>query len=150
MWAPWNDATHKVGVRDLPRLLAAMGSDRNRFETAVEIQQFSGIAPVTKKSGKMCYVHRRYAFPKFVRQTFHEWARLTIHFSVWAGAYYERQRDIGKRHHAAIRTLAYRWIRIIFHCWQDRVPYDEQIYLASLRRTKPTWVVQAGLVTETA
>ncbi len=133
-----------------PRLLAAMGTDRNRFETAVEIQKFSGIAPVTKKSGKMCYVHRRYACPKFVRQTFHEWARLTIHLSVWAGAYYEYQRAIGKRHHAAIRTLAYKWIRIVFHCWQDRVPYDEHIYLESLRRTKPAWAVQAGLLTKVA
>lgn len=133
-----------------PRLLAAMGSDRNRFDTAVEIQQFSGIAPVTKQSGKMRYVHRRYACPRFVRQTFHEWSRITIHYSVWARGYYEHQRAIGKRHHAAIRTLAYKWIRIVFRCWKDRVCYDEQVYLASLRRTKPAWAVQAGLTTEAA
>ncbi len=133
-----------------PRLLAAMGSDRNRFDTAVEIQQFSGIAPVTKKSGKMHYVHRRYACPKFVLQTFHEWARITIRFSVWARAYYEYQRSIGKRHHAAIRALAFKWIRIVFRCWKDSVPYNEQIYLASLKRTKPAWAVQAGLMTHAA
>ncbi|MCX6907985.1 MAG: IS110 family transposase [Verrucomicrobia bacterium] len=133
-----------------PRLLAAMGSDRSRFETAVEIQQFSGIAPVTKKSGKMHYVHRRYACPRFVRQTFHEWARLTIGFSGWARAYYEHQRARGKRHHAAIRALAYKWIRIIFRCWKDGAHYDEQIYLASLERTKPDWAVQAGLIKKVA
>ncbi len=129
-----------------PRLLAAMGSDRNRFASAIEIQQFSGIAPVTKKSGKMCYVHRRYACPRFVRQTFHEWTRLTIHHSAWAGAYYEYQRGKGKRHHAAIRTLTYKWQRIVFRCWKNGVPYDEHIYLSSLKRTKPDWAVQAGLV----
>lgn len=133
-----------------PRLLAAMGSDRDRFAIAIEIQQFSGIAPVTKRSGKMCYVHRRYACPRFVRQTFHEWARFTIHFSDWARAYYEYQRGKGKRHHAAIRALAYKWLRIVFRCWKNRVPYNEQIYLASLNRTKPAWAVQAGLVTKAA
>ena len=35
-----------------PRLLAAFGADRDRFEAALEIQQFSGIAPVTEHSGK--------------------------------------------------------------------------------------------------
>ena len=37
-------------------------------------------------------------------------------------------------HHAAVRALAFKWIRILFRCWKDRKPYDEQIYLASLRR----------------
>ncbi len=133
-----------------PRLLAAMGSDRDRFATAIEIQQFSGIAPVTKRSGKMCYVHRRYACPRFVRQTFHEWARLTIHFSVWARAYYEHQRGIGKRHHAAIRALAFKWLRIVFRCWKDNMTYNEQIYLDSLKRRKPDWAVQAGLADKAA
>ena len=133
-----------------PRLLAAMGTDRSRFQSAAEIQQFSGIAPVTKKSGKTCYVHRRYACPRFLLQTFHEWAGQTIPRSTWARAYYEHQRALGKWHHAAIRSLAYKWIRIVHRCWKDSVPYDEQMYLASLRRRKPTWAVQAGLVDATA
>ena len=133
-----------------PRLLAAMGSDRNRFETAVEIQQFSGIAPVTKKSGKMHYVHRRYACPRFVRQSFHEWARLSIQHSDWACAYYEYQRAKGKRHHAAIRSLAYKWIRIVFRCWKDQRPYDEEIYLDTLSKTKPDWAVKSGLLKKVA
>jgi transposase len=133
-----------------PRLLAAMGSDRSRFETAEEIQKFSGIAPVTKKSGKMHYVHRRYACPKFLRQTFHEWARITVGFSEWARCYYEYQRNIGKRRHSAIRALAFKWIRIVFHCWKEKVPYNEDVYLASLNRDKPAWAVQAGLVKKVA
>lgn len=133
-----------------PRLLAAMGSDRSRFETAEEIQKFSGIAPVTKKSGKMHYVHRRYACPKFLRQTFHEWARITIGYSEWARCYYEYMRSIGKRRHAAIRSLAFKWIRIVFHCWKEQVPYNEEIYLASLNRYKPAWAVQADLVKKVA
>jgi hypothetical protein len=30
--------------------------------------------------------------------------------------------------------LAYKWIRIIFRCWKDGKPYDEEVYLNSLRR----------------
>jgi len=133
-----------------PRLLAAMGSDRTRFETAVEVQQFSGIAPVTRKSGRMHYVQRRYACPRFIRQSFHEWSRLSIRFSVWAAAYYEYQRGKGKGHHAAIRALAFKWIRIVFHCWKERVPYNEQIYLDALQRSKPAWAVQAGIIKKVA
>ena len=38
------------------------------------------------------------------------------------------------RHYAALRTLAFKWIRIIFRCWKDRVPYDEATYIAALRK----------------
>ena len=117
-----------------PRLLAAMGSDRSRYELAEEVQQFSGIAPVTERSGKSKWVHRRFACPKFVRQTFHEFAKQSIIWSSWAHAYYDLQRARGKHHHAAVRALAYKWIRIIFRCWKDRTPYNEQAYLEALRR----------------
>jgi hypothetical protein len=30
--------------------------------------------------------------------------------------------------------LAFKWIRILFRCWQDRVAYDENKYLAALAR----------------
>ena len=39
----------------------------------------------------------------------------------------------GKSHHAAIRALASKWLRILFRCWKDRVPYDEALYLRSVR-----------------
>ena len=116
-----------------PRLLAAMGSDRTRFESASEVQQYSGIAPVTDQSGKHVWIHRRFACPKFLRQTFHEFARQSISQSGWARAYYDMQRNKGKGHHAAVRSLAYKWIRIIFRCWRDRVLYSEEIYLKALR-----------------
>jgi len=116
-----------------PRLLAAMGADRSRFESASEVQKYSGIAPVTDRSGKHVWVHRRFACPKFLRQTFHEFAGQSIKRCDWARAYYDMKRQAGKGHHAAVRSLAYKWIRIIFRCWKDHQPYDEQRYLQSLR-----------------
>jgi transposase len=117
-----------------PRLLAAMGSDRSRFVSADEIQKYSGIAPVTERSGKHEWVHRRFACPKFLRQTFHEFAGQSIKFSAWARGYYDmmRGRDIG--HHAAVRALAFKWIRIIFRCWQHRILYKEEIYVHALNK----------------
>ncbi len=50
-----------------PRLLAAFGEDRERFQSAAEVQRYSGIAPVTERSGNTSWVHWRWACPNFVR-----------------------------------------------------------------------------------
>ena len=42
----------------------------------------------------------------------------------------------GKGHHAAVRGLAFKWIRIVFRCWTDRVVYDENKYLAALAKRR--------------
>ena len=118
-----------------PRLLAGLGSERQRFENAASLQRFSGIAPVTKQSGGTRRVHRRYCCPVFFKQTFHEYARESIRHSRWAAAHYRQQRDKGSAHHAAVRSLAYKWQRIIWKCWQSRTPYNEQIYEAALKKS---------------
>jgi transposase len=122
-----------AGAVMAPRLLVAFGEDRNRYQGADELQKYAGIAPVTESSGQKHWVHWRYAAPTFLRQTFVEWAAETIPRSYWAKAYYQQQRAKGKRHQAAIRALAFKWIRILFRCWQDRRPYDETTYLNALR-----------------
>ena len=123
-----------AGAALAPRLLAALGSQRDRYGSATEVQKYSGIAPVTERSGKKKWVHFRWACSKFLRQSFHEWAGHSIAQSVWARAYYQRQRGRGKEHHAAVRALAFKWIRILFRCWQDRVAYDESRYLTTLAK----------------
>jgi transposase len=121
-----------------PRLLAAFGSDRTRYRAAQEMLCFSGIAPVTKSSGKSKTVSKRLACPKFLRQSFHEYAGQSIKKAGWARVYYQRLRQRGMKHHAAVRSLAYKWIRIMYRCWQDQEPYDETKYTQSLlRRSSP-------------
>ena len=114
-----------AGPHLAPRLLAAFGEQRERFMSADELRKYSGIAPVTERSGKKHWVHWRWQCPKFVRQTFVEWAGQTINKSFWAGVYYRQQRDKGSSHQAAVRALAFKWIRILYRCWQARTPYDE-------------------------
>ena len=117
-----------------PRLLTAFGTDRSRHPTAQDMQAYAGIAPVIERSGKSCWTHWRWNCPKFLRQTFHEFAKNSIPYSAWARAYYEQQKQRGKGHNAAIRSLAFKWIRIIHRCWQTRTPYDEGLYLQALAR----------------
>ena len=117
------------------RLLASMGSQRERFaDSASQLQCYTGIAPVTKKSGGSCYIHRRYLCPKFHRQSFHEYAKESVLWSRWAAAFYLQQRKKGNPHHTAVRALAFKWQRIIWRCWQDRQPYDELKYEAVLKQ----------------
>jgi transposase len=122
-----------AGPVSAPRLLIAFGTDRSRWQSAADIQCHSGMAPVTKKSGNTCYVHRRLACSHFVRQTFHEFAAQSIRFSTWARAFYDQMRSRGLQHPAAVRALAFKWIRIMFRCWKDRKPYDENLHFNSLR-----------------
>jgi transposase len=116
-----------------PRIAAAFGTDRKKFERAQEVQQLSGIAPVTRRSGKTTVVQIRWACPKFLRQTFHEFARCSTKFSAWAHAYLAMRRAAGTPYQVIIRALAFKWQRILFRCWKNREPYDERRYLQSLR-----------------
>ena len=117
-----------------PRLIAALGTQRERFASASELSTTTGIAPVQQSSGQSEWIHFRWACPKFLRQTFHEWAGHSLPQSQWAKAYYDAQIRKNKGHHAAVRALAFKWQRILFRCWKDRRPYDEQRYLEALRR----------------
>ena len=123
-----------AGASLAPRLLVAFGEQRERYQSAAEVQRYTGIAPVTESSGKKHWVHWRLQCPTFLRQTFVEWAGATIPRSFWAAAYYRQQRAKGCSHHAAVRALAFKWIRILYRCWQTRTPYDESTYLNALKR----------------
>jgi len=124
----------------VPRLLSAFGSDPERWQSALEIATLSGIAPVRRASGtksgkkgeRKASVHFRQACPKFLRQSFHEFAGCSIRYCSWAKAHYDHQRARGKGHHAGVRSVAFKWIRILFACWKNRIPYDPQRYLKAL------------------
>jgi transposase len=89
-----------------PRLIVAFGTRRERYASADEMQNYSGISPVMKASGKSGRVHFRLACPRFLRQTFHEFAGHSIGQSEWAKAYYDHLRNDEKR---AIMPPSGRW-----------------------------------------
>jgi transposase len=122
-----------------PRLLSAFGSDRDRFSSAAQASTTFGIAPIRELSGKrtskqpgtICF---RHACPKFLRQSFHEFAGCSIRSCSWANAYYEAQRAKGKNHHTAVRALAFKWVRILYACWKNHTPYDPSRYQLALTK----------------
>ncbi len=116
-----------------PRLMVAFGEQRERFNDAAEVQKYGGVAPVTQRSGQSTWIHWRWQCPTFLRQTFIEWAAQTINKSYWAGLYYRQQRAKGCSHQAAVRALAFKWIRILYRCWKTRTPYNETRYLKALQ-----------------
>jgi hypothetical protein len=78
------------------------------------------------------WVHWRWQCPTFLSQTFVEWAAQTINKSYWAGQYYYQQRERELTYQAACRSLAFKWIRIAYRCWQTGASYDESKYLKAL------------------
>ena len=127
------DALPGAGPSLAPRLMVGFGEQRERFASAAEVQKCTGIAPVTERSGQSTWVHWRWQCSTFLRQTFVEWAAQTINKSYWAGLYYHQQRARGCSHQAAVRALAFKWIRILYRCWKTRTPYNETRYLRALQ-----------------
>lgn len=117
-----------------PRLACAFGSQRSRYHSALAIQQYSGVAPVQEKSGKnQHWIHRRWARPHFIHQSFFEYAGQSVLHCAWAKLFLKEQIARGKTYPAALRALAFKWQRIMFVCWRDRLPYNETTYLQSLK-----------------
>lgn len=133
-----------AGASLAPRLLVAFGGERERFQSASELQMYTGIAPVTERSGQKCWVHWRTQCPRFLRQTIVEWAGHSIRYSFWAEAFYRQQRNKGSNHQAAVRALAFKWLRILYRCWQTRTLYDESKYLKALQQRGSPLVAAAA------
>jgi transposase len=126
-----------AGTALVPRIIAALGSDRDRFTNAEELTNYVGTSPVCRQSGKSKQVSRRWACNKYLMQTFHELAASTAHWTRWAAAYYKYNQARGMKRHAILRKLARCWLRIIFRVWKNRTPYDDARYEASLLLKTP-------------
>jgi len=128
------DSFPGAGPQLAPRIFVAFGSNRERYSNATDLQKYAAVAPVIEQSGKKKWTHWRYSCPTFLRQTFVEWAGLSIRYSFWAKAYYDQQISKGKPHNTVIRALTFKWIRIAFRCWKTSTPYDESTYLKALKK----------------
>ncbi len=128
------DSFPGAGPQLAPRILVAFGANRDKYNSAAELQKYAGVAPVIEQSGQQSWTHWRYSCTKFLRQTFVEWAGQSVRFSFWAKAYYDMQISKGKPHNTVIRALAFKWIRIAFRCWKTNTPYDESKYLKALKK----------------
>lgn len=116
-----------------PRLLAAFSLIEPK--DANEMQIMVGIAPIRVQSGQSTKTFMRQRCPKFIRQSFHEFAGCSVKKSAWAKAYYDhmtKTKRCGAQ--AAKRALAFKWIRILYACWKKNEPYNEIKYIGALQR----------------
>ena len=125
-----------------PRIYVALARHVPNCENAESLAAAVGVAPVTNQSGKMRKVYRRLRCDNHTRQTFIEWAKESWKHSLWAEAFVRQRQAKGQPFYAIIRALAYKWIRILWKCWQDGVAYHEETYLARLRQKGSSLVPQ--------
>ena len=119
-----------------PRLAAAFGTSMANFPDPYSMLCGSGVAPVQIQSGKTKVVNWRWARPKFLHQTFVEYARTSVLFCPWAREFFKSRAEKGWGKFRIYRALAFKWIRILWRCWKDNVQYDEAKYLAGLEKRR--------------
>ncbi len=105
-------------------LIAELGDCRGRYPSEAAMAADAGMSPVALESGKLRVATFRRACDKRLRAAVARLADSTRHWHPWAREVYRRARARGQDHPHAIRTLGRAWIRVLWRCWQDRVPYD--------------------------
>ena len=106
-------------------MLAETGDDRSRFTDARGLKAYAGAAPVTRASGKKRSVTRRHVKNNRLAQAGYIWAFAALTPSPGARAHYDRRRQAGDRHAAALRNLCNRFLGCLHHCLATRQHYDE-------------------------
>jgi transposase len=117
-----------AGKRLAPRLLAEIGDDPSRYESAASLQALGGTSPVLFQSGTYSKPHRRQGCIKPLRNALHQFAWQSTQQEPWAQAYYERKRAEGKSHSVAVRALSNIWARILFAMLTSHEPYTSAIF----------------------
>jgi transposase len=117
-------ALPRAGRVRAARLLGEIGDCRARFPTPESLTCLAGAAPSTRQSGKMRVVGFRWSCDKQLRDAVIDFAADTRLANPWAADLYDRARTRGHDHAHAVRILARAWLHIIWHCWQDNIPYN--------------------------
>jgi transposase len=114
----------RSGQVNAAQVLAEWGDCRQAYDGPDSAAALAGCTPVTSQSGKHRGVHFRWACNKRFRKAVTTFADNSRHASPWAAKIYKDARAAGKDHPHAIRILARAWIRVIWPCWLNGVPYD--------------------------
>jgi transposase len=114
----------RSGQINAAQMLAEWGDCRQAYAGPDSVAALAGVSPVTRQSGKHRSVSFRWACSKRFRRAITTFADNSRHASPWAAQVYADARAAGKDHPHAIRILARAWIRVIWPCWINGVPYD--------------------------
>jgi transposase len=128
----------RSGQVNAAQVLAEWGDARPAYEHPDSVAALAGVTPVTRESGKHRAVHFRWACNKRFRVAITTFADNSRHASPWAAKIYNDARASGKDHPHATRILARAWIRVIYRCWLDGVPYDPAQHGAAAALSRQT------------
>ena len=127
----------RSGQINAAQVLAEWGDARQAYEHPDSVAALAGCTPVTKESGKHRAVHFRWACNTRFRAAITTFADNSRHASPRAAKIYNDARASGKDHPHAVRVLARAWIRVIWRCWLDGVPYDPTKHKAAATLAEP-------------
>jgi len=88
------------------------------------LRTLTGIAPVTKRSGKSCRVEMRKACSRRLRTSLYHWARVAMQHSPRVRAQYSSLRSRGHSHGRALRGVADRLLAVACAMLKSRTLYD--------------------------
>lgn len=123
----------RAGQVNAAQMLAEWGDTREAYDGPEAVAALSGMAPVTRRSGKHLAVGFRWACNTRFRNAVATFADNSRHASPWAAMVYGAAIARGADHPHAVRILARAWIRVIHRCWLDGVPYDPARHGAAVR-----------------
>jgi transposase len=112
-----------IGRINLATLLAEASGPLSRRDYQA-LRTLSGVAPVTKRSGKTHIVVMRYAAHVRLRNTVYHWARVATQHDPKSRTRYAALRRRGHSHGRAIRGVADRLLALACILLQRQTPFD--------------------------
>jgi transposase len=128
----------RSGQVNAAQVLAEWGDCRQAYDGPDSVAALAGCTPVTSQSGKHRSVQFRWACNKRFRAAMTTFADNSRHASPWAAKTYSDARASGKDHPHAVRILARAWIRVIWPCWLEGIPYNPARHGAAAALAKQT------------
>jgi transposase len=112
-----------IGRINLATLLAEASGPLSRRDYPA-LRTLSGVAPVTKRSGKSCIVVMRYGAHVRLRNTVYHWARVAVQHDPKSRCRYAALRQRGCSHGRAIRGVADRLLNVACVLLERQIPFD--------------------------
>lgn len=125
----------RIGTLNLAQIIGEVGPILERATSFDQLAAETGLAPVTRSSGKTHSVAFRHATNRRARQALHTWLDNSRRSSDWAQQRYAAARARGQRHPHALRTIGRAWLRIIWACWRSKTAYDPARHEAAKQPT---------------
>ena len=125
----------RIGTLNLAQIIGEVGPILERATSFDQLAAETGLAPVTRSSGKTHSVAFRHTTNRRARQALHTWLDNSRRSSDWAQQRYAAARARGQRHPHALRTIGRAWLRIIWACWRTKTAYDPTRHQAAKQPT---------------